>query len=153
MKRTLDKKTALAAAIGLSLVGALAGCASTTYSSSSADDSSSSGGTTATSTSDNTTSYTDGTFTADGSYVSPGGRETIAVTVTIKSDLIIAASVKTVTADPQGAQYQAQFESGISAVAVGKSLDTLSVGSVAGSSLTSQGFNSALASIRSEAKA
>jgi hypothetical protein len=151
MKRILRTRPTLAAVIGLSVIGSLAGCASTTSTSSSADDSSSSSGTTATSTSDDSTSYKDGTYTADGSYVSPGGQEKIAVTLTVKDDLVTAVSVKTVAADSEGAQYQAQFESGISGVVVGKSLGTLSVGSVAGSSLTTQGFNSALTTIRNEA--
>jgi uncharacterized protein with FMN-binding domain len=148
MKRILRTRTALVTAAGLSLVGALAGCASTTSA-----DSSSSSGTSANSTSDNTSTYKDGTYSADGSYVSPGGQEEIAVTVTVKSNLITAVTVKSVTADSEAAEYQSRFASGISAVAVGKSLASLSVSNVAGSSLTGQGFNSALATIRSEAKA
>jgi hypothetical protein len=158
MKRILRTRTALATAAGLSLVGALAGCASTTSAASSTGTSSSTtsssgSGTSATSTSDDTTSFKDGTYSADGSYVSPGGEEEIAVTITVKNDLIATVSVRTVSADSEGAQYEAQFASGISAVAVGKNLGTLSVGSVAGSSLTGQGFDAALASIRSKAEA
>jgi uncharacterized protein with FMN-binding domain len=155
MKRILRTRTALATAAGLSLAGVLAGCASTTSpatAGTSTDDSSSTSGTTATSTSDNSSTYKDGTYTADGSYVSPGGQEEIAVTITVKSDLITAVSVKTVEADVEAAQYEAQFASGISGVAVGKNLATLSVGTVAGSSLTSRGFNVALTAIRSKAE-
>jgi uncharacterized protein with FMN-binding domain len=99
------------------------------------------------------TSYKDGTYTADGRYPSPDGEEEIAVTVTIKSNLIAAVSVTSVESNREGAQYQRQFESGISSVAVGKPLATLSVSNVAGSSLTSQGFTAALATIRSDAAA
>jgi uncharacterized protein with FMN-binding domain len=157
MKRILRTRTALALASGLSLAAALVGCASTTStgsSSGSSADSSSSGsstGSSANATSDNTTSYKDGTYSADGSYVSPGGREEIAVTVTVKSNLITAVTVTTIKADSEGAHYESQFAGGISAVAVGKSLATLRVGTVAGASLTSQAFNSSLATIRSEA--
>jgi len=156
MKRIRRSPTALAVAVGISLAGAVAGCASTTSagaSGSTSSGSTSSGSTSASSTSDNTTGYKDGTYTADGSYTSPGGSEEIAVTVTVKSKVITAVTVKSVTADSEAAQYQARFESGISSVAVGKSLATLSVGSVAGSSLTGQGFDTALATIRSEAAA
>ena len=156
MKRIRRSPTALAVAVGISLAGAVAGCASTTSagaSGSTSSGSTSSGSTSASSTSDNTTGYKDGTYTADGSYTSPGGSEEIAVTVTVKSNVITAVIVKSVTADSEAAQYQARFESGISSVAVGKSLATLSVGSVAGSSLTGQGFDTALATIRSEAAA
>jgi hypothetical protein len=157
MKRIHRSRTALVAATGLSLAAALAGCASTTSAGSSSGSSvdssgsSSSTGSSATSTSDNTTTYKDGTYSADGTYNSPGGQEEIAVTVTVKSNLITAVTVKSIKADSEAAQYQAQFESGISSVAVGKSLATLTVTSVAGSSLTSQGFNAALATIRSDA--
>jgi uncharacterized protein with FMN-binding domain len=153
MKRTLRTRAALATAVSLSLAGALAGCASTTSAGTSSNKGTSSGDSSATSTSDDATGYKDGTYSADGSYVSPGGQEEIAVTITVKDDLITAVSVKTVAADAEGAQYEAQFASGISAVAVGKSLGSLSVGSVAGSSLTSQGFNRALETIQSKAKA
>jgi hypothetical protein len=162
MKRILRTRTALATVAGLSLVGALAGCASTTSAGSSTANSSmgssttgsstTASGTSATSTSDDSSSYTDGTYSADGTYVSPGGREEIAVTVTVKSDTITAVSVRTVSADSEAAQYEAQFASGISAVAVGKNLATLNVGSVAGSSLTGHGFNEAITSIRSKAQ-
>ena len=148
MKRILRSRTALATAASLSLIGALAGCASTT-----STGSSSSSGTTADSTSDNTSSYKDGTYSADGTYVSPGGQEEIAVTVTVKSNLITAVTVKSVMADTEAAEYQSRFASGISALAIGKSLATLSVSNVAGSSLTSQGFDAALATIRSNARA
>jgi uncharacterized protein with FMN-binding domain len=148
MKRILRSRTALATAASLSLIGALAGCASTTSA-----DSDLSSGTSANSTSDNTTSYKDGTYSADSAYAAPGGDDEIAVTVTVRSNLITAVKVTTVAAHDEGVRYAAQFEAEISSVAVGKSLATLTVANVAGSSLTSQGFDSALATIRGEAKA
>jgi uncharacterized protein with FMN-binding domain len=160
MKRILRKKSALATAVGASLIGAtllsaLAGCASTTSSGSdsAASDASSSGSTTATGASDVSTTYKDGTYTADGSYSSPDGEEEIAVRVTVKSNVITAVRVTSVTAVGEGEQYQVRFESGISAVAVGKNLASLSVSNVSGSSLTGQGFNAALDTIRTEAAA
>jgi hypothetical protein len=44
------------------------------------------------------------------------------------------------------------FESGIGAVVVGKNINTLNVSRVAGSSLTSMGFNDALTKIKAAAK-
>jgi hypothetical protein len=158
MKRILGKKSALATAVGSSfmgamLVGALAGCASTTSAGSASSDSSgtSSGSVSATGTSDISTSYKDGTYSADGSYSSPDGEEEIGVTVTVKSGVITAVSIKSVESNGEGAQYQAMFASGISSVVVGKELGSLEVAAVAGSSLTSNGFNAALDTIRSEA--
>jgi hypothetical protein len=95
--------------------------------------------------------YTDGSYSARGSYTSPGGNETLRVTLTVAHDIIQSIEVKSVHVDPTAAQYEAMFEAGISAVAVGKDLATLNVGAVGGSSLTCQGFNAAIATIRNEA--
>lgn len=95
--------------------------------------------------------YKDGTYTADGSYQTPETVEQISVSVTLSGDTVTQV---TVTGNPQASeskQYQAKFISGISAVVVGKKLDDISVDKVAGSSLTSKGFNQAIATIRTEA--
>jgi hypothetical protein len=157
MKRILGKKSALATAVGSSLMGAmlvsaLAGCASTTSTGADSVDSGSSS-TSATGTSDVSATYKDGTYSADGSYSSPDGQEEIAVTLTVKSNVVTAVSVTSVSANGEGQRYQAMFESSISSAVVGRELGTLSVSAVAGSSLTSNGFNSALQTIRSEANA
>ncbi len=148
MKRIPRSKAALVTVVGLSLVGSLAGCASTT-SASSTDSGSTSA--TSTSTSDTSTTYKDGTYTTDETFESPDGQDEIAIRVTVKSGVVTAASVTTVNSQGQSARYQAQFESAISSVVVGKSLSSLSVSTVAGSSLASSAFNSALDTIRSEA--
>jgi uncharacterized protein with FMN-binding domain len=98
-------------------------------------------------------SYADGTYTAEGSYATPESVETISVTVTLESDVITAVEV---TGDPQkreSEQYQGQFIGGISDVVVGQDIDEISVSRVAGSSLTSGGFNEAIETIKSEAAA
>ena len=95
--------------------------------------------------------YTDGTYTADGSYQTPESVETISVTVTLQDDVITAVSV---TGDPQkreSEQYQGEFIGGISDLVVGKNIDEISVSRVAGSSLTSGGFNQAIETIKAEA--
>ena len=140
MHRLLRTRTALATLAGLSVAGTLAGCAASTNSAGIGAAANAS------------TRYTDGTYTADGTYSSPGGEEEIAVTLSVKSNLITAVTVTTVKADPTAAQYEQMFAGGISAAAVGKPLATLSVGTVAGSSLTTQGFTAALNTIRSKAE-
>jgi len=95
----------------------------------------------------------DGTYTATGDYQSPGGAASIEVEVTLKSGTISAVKVEPKAADPTAQQYERQFASGIGGVAVGKPIEGLQVGAVSGSSLTSQGFEKALATIRSEAAA
>ncbi|KJL41878.1 MULTISPECIES: FMN-binding protein [Microbacterium] len=96
-------------------------------------------------------SYADGTYSADGSYATPESVETINVTVTLENDVITAVEV---TGDPQkreSEQYQGQFIGGIADVVVGEDIDDIQVSRVAGSSLTSSGFNEAIETIKSEA--
>lgn len=98
-------------------------------------------------------SYADGTYTADGSYATPESVETITVTVTLEDDVITAVEV---TGDPQkreSEQYQGEFIGGIADVVVGQDIDDIEVSRVAGSSLTSGGFNEAIETIKSEAAA
>ncbi|WP_150958996.1 hypothetical protein [Microbacterium testaceum] len=97
--------------------------------------------------------YKDGQYEATGQYATPESVETIDVTLTIAGDTVTAVSV---TGDPQAAEskrYQGEFIGGIQDEVVGKKLDEISVSKVAGSSLTSGGFNKAVDTIKSEAKA
>ena len=123
---------------GLGLVGALAGCSSTT-------------GSTSGDSADTSASYKDGTYTEDGDYTSPGGPQSVTVKLTLAGDKVTAVTVTGHATDPTAKSYQAQFVDGISAVVVGKDVDTLNVSRVAGSSLTSGGFNAALKAIKAEA--
>ena len=99
-----------------------------------------------------TSSYKDGSYSQQGTYASPGGQEVISVALTLKSNIVTAVTVTTVKADPTATTYEAMFESGIGAVVVGKNITTLNVSRVAGSSLTSLGFNDALTKIKAVAK-
>ncbi len=97
--------------------------------------------------------YVDGTYTAEGSYATPESVESITVTVTLADDIVTAVEV---VGNPQKAEserYQGEFIGGIADVVVGQDIDSLSVSRVAGSSLTSGGFNQAIDTIKSEAKA
>ena len=97
--------------------------------------------------------YADGTYTADGAYQTPESVEQISVTVTLENDIITAVEV---VGDPQKSEseeYQGEFIGGISDVVVGKDIDEISVSRVAGSSLTSGGFNQAIETIKAEAAA
>jgi uncharacterized protein with FMN-binding domain len=99
------------------------------------------------------TSYKDGTYKTTGSYDSPAGQESIGVSLTLKDGIITDSSVKGQATDDTAQSYQADFISGYKQFVTGKKLDNLSVSRVSGSSLTSQGFNNALKSIESQAKA
>lgn len=146
-----------AAVIGVAGAFALAGCASQTAttdagtndapaSSSTPQSTGSSGSSTSSS------SYKDGSYTAEGSYQTPETVEKITVKVTLADGTITAVDV---TGDPQAResqQYQSQFIGGISDEVVGKKIDDIKVSRVAGSSLTSGGFNQAIEEIKTEAK-
>ena len=148
------------AAVGVAGAFALAGCAAsdtatapTTDAAATATPESSTTPTPAASASEEAPSstYADGTYTAEGSYATPESVETIVVTVTLENDIITAVDV---TGDPQkreSEEYQGRFIGGIADVVVGQDIDQISVSRVAGSSLTSGGFNQAIDTIKSEA--
>jgi hypothetical protein len=148
-----------AALAGVAGMLALAGCATdstaaeTPESTPSALSTSSAEETTTSDSSATGSTYTDGTYTAEGSYQTPESVEKVSVTLTLEGDVITDVEV---TGDPQAResqQYQSQFIGGIADVVVGKSIDDISVSRVAGSSLTSSGFNKAVEEIKSEAAA
>ncbi|MGK9148778.1 FMN-binding protein [Plantibacter flavus] len=153
------KKTTFAALTGLTLVGTLSGCAAaeaenaatTTPSTEATSSSEPTASTDSTDTSAAASSYTDGSYTADGSYQSPNGTESVTVTVTLADDVVTDVKVVSNAESANSKRYQAEFISGIAAEVVGKDIDSLSVTKVAGSSLTSGGFNAAIETIKSEA--
>lgn len=97
--------------------------------------------------------YKDGTYSATGSYVSPGGRETIDLTVTIENGVITSTSIAANEASGEARDYIQRFASGYQSEVVGKSVNEVELSRVAGSSLTSNGFNDALDQIKNEAAA
>lgn len=97
--------------------------------------------------------YKDGTYSATGSYVSPGGRQTVDLTVTIENGVITSTSLASNDASGEARDYIQRFASGYQAEVVGKSVNEVELSRVAGSSLTSNGFNDALDQIKDEAAA
>lgn len=96
--------------------------------------------------------YEDGTYTQTGGYQSPAGPEEVGVTLTLAADVVTAVEVEPMPDNPTTTMYQERFAGGISEAIVGKKLDELAVDKVAGSSLTSGGFNEAADKIKSEAQ-
>lgn len=161
-------RIALASLAGLGIIGALAGCS--TSSTEAEGTPATDGGTSASATpapeasadagSDGAAggtsaagAYTDGTYEAEGDYRSPGGNETIAVSITVKDDVVTAVTVTPEATSGNAKEYQTRFAGGIADEVVGKELSTLSVDKVAGSSLTGDGFNAAVDEIRADAAA
>ncbi len=100
-----------------------------------------------------TQTYKNGTYSAVGSYLSPGGNEKIGVQLTLQDDVVTAASVTPEPVSSEGRMYQEKFANGFQALVVGKNISAISLSEVSGSSLTSQGFNDAVQQIEAEAKA
>lgn len=142
---------------GLSLAGTVAGCAPSaqqpaaqetqpaTTSASAAPGSSSSA------LAESGGGYKDGTYSADGSYRSPNGTETVGVQLTLANGTVSAVEITEHPSNPNTRKFQGQFASGIAEQVVGKSLDEIKVSKVAGSSLTSGGFNQAVEEIKAQA--
>lgn len=96
--------------------------------------------------------YADGTYSADGDYQSPNGTETVTVTVSIADGIVTEVDVDGHATSGNPAQYQGQFADGIAAEVVGVALEDVEVSRVAGSSLTSGGFNAAIDAIQEQAR-
>ena len=96
-------------------------------------------------------SYRDGSYTASASYLAPSGTEKIDVELRLTNDVITSLTVTPHAYDRNAAKFQEQFVNGIGDAVVGADIDLLAIARVAGSSLTSGGFNSALAEIKGQA--
>lgn len=154
----LIRKTVFAGIAGLSLAGTVAGCApsaqqpaaqETPSSAASAASETAAPGSSALATSG--AGYKDGTYSADGTYKSPNGTETVGVQLTLANGTVSAVEITEHPSNPNTRKFQGQFAGGIAAQVVGKSLDEIKVSKVAGSSLTSGGFNQAIEEIKSQA--
>jgi hypothetical protein len=150
--RSVRSAAALAGVAGMfALAGCASGATTTDDAASSAPTTDSSPSAAQTGAAAGGTTYTDGTYTAEGSYQTPESIEQISVTLTLEGGVVTDVEV---TGDPQAResqQYQSQFIGGIAEVVVGESIDDIEVSRVAGSSLTSGGFNEAIETIKAEA--
>lgn len=104
-----------------------------------------------TTTQSSTNNYQDGTYTATGSYTTPGGTESVTVTATLASGKVTSVNTTGSATGGNSAQYQSEFLANYESQVVSKSIDEISLSRVAGSSLTSSGFNAALAEIKRDA--
>lgn len=111
---------------------------------------------TATSTAANpaeTNTYKNGTYTAEGDYISPAGPEKLKVTLTLSNDVVTDATVVSEAQNPMSQRYQAKFISGFKQLVVGQKISNLQLSNVSGSSLTPHGFNDAVQKIKTQAQA
>ena len=97
--------------------------------------------------------YRNGTYTATGSYMSPGGEDQLGVTLTLKDDVITDVSVTLGANDHRSLSFQNIFAENYKQYVVGKNITGLYLNAVSGSSLTPRGFNDALEKIKAQARA
>ena len=97
--------------------------------------------------------YKNGTYSAVGTYEEPDGQASIKVTLTIQNDIVTSADVVSASGDRTSVRYQNKFISGYKQYVVGKKITDINIKKVSGSSLTPDGFNKALESIKTQAKA
>ena len=93
---------------------------------------------------DRPSSYADGTYTAEGSYATPESVETIWSRSRSRTTSSPTSRCRATRRARESEEYQGKFIGGISDEVVGQDIDEISVSRVAGSSLTSGGFNKAI---------
>ena len=96
--------------------------------------------------------YKDGMYSAEGDYQTHVGQKHIKVTITLKNNLITDADVVNEADDKMSVKYQDAFIGNYKPLVIGKNINTVHLSKVASSSLTPNGFNSALQVIESQAK-
>lgn len=94
--------------------------------------------------------YTDGEYEAEGLY--SGGKKSIIVKVELSDDKIkhVEVTPNTLTIK-RSLSLQQKFAEAVPEVVVGRAIDEVQLDKLAGSSLTTKGFNDALQKIKTEA--
>ena len=95
-------------------------------------------------------SYADGEYTATGQY--GGLPSSITVTATLSNNVITAVEVTPHATDPTSLDYQERFADAVPVEVVGKPIDEVRVGRLAGSSGTPNGFNAAIQRIKEQSR-
>ena len=104
-------------------------------------------------TSTSSSTYIDGTYAASINYAAPHGHTNVVkASVTINSDAITAVTLTHEYDDRESKTYLDSFDQAITAAVVGKSIADLELSRIGGASLTTQAFEDALTTIRSNAK-
>lgn len=98
------------------------------------------------------TKYKDGTYSADGTYGTPGGQESVSLSLTLSGGMITSAQITNKANNDVSKNYQNRFSAGYKTQVIGKYIEGVQLRSVSGSSLTPKGFMDALANIEAQAK-
>ena len=90
----------------------------------------------------------DGTYAKDVTYSRPNGNETVSISITVKDDVVTAASVKGNTTSPFSKKWMGAFNGALPELVVGKKINELNLPkNVAGSSLTNGAFQAYVADL------
>ena len=92
--------------------------------------------------------YKDGEYKVEGVY---GGSKSIIVQLKLVGDIIRDVEVTPNTTVKMSLGLQKKFAEAVPDVVVGKSIDSVHLDKLAGSSKTTQGFNDAIEKIKAEA--
>lgn len=95
------------------------------------------------------TKYINGKYNAIGFYAK--GRNSIDVTVELNNEVIESVSVVPMATISMSLGLQKKFAVAISDEVIGRPIDEVHLDKLAGSSLTTQGFNDAIEKIKSQA--
>lgn len=98
-----------------------------------------------------TGAYKNGTYTADGEYITPGGQEKVGVTLTLTDGVISEINVEEKGILATSKKMQADFGANYKPMVMGKNINEVTLTKVSGSSLTPKGFNDALTKIKAQA--
>lgn len=91
-------------------------------------------------------------YQAKGSYVSPAATEHLDVKVSMKNGLVQGVEMTSDSSSPKSLRFQGLFLEGVKTQIIGKKISEIGEFTrVNGSSLTGEGFNQAIAVIKSEA--
>lgn len=153
MKSHLLTRTAFAAAASLTVVAPLAGCSGADTSAPPRPPVLSSPAVSSprTGTSSSGAEYRDGTYTARGVY--GGAPSYLTVTIALRADTITDVTVEPMPDNNETSRgYQERFAAAVPNEVIGKSIDEVKVGKLAGASSCGDGFNDAVAKIRDQAR-
>lgn len=100
----------------------------------------------------NASGYKDGDYRATGNYSTSETTETITVNVTLKDGVVTGTSATASKIARESKEYAEMFLQNYKSQVVGKKITDIKLSRVSGSSLTSQGFNSAIQTIEAQAK-
>ncbi len=152
MTTRVATRTAVAAAASLTVLAPLSGCsfAQTLSPAASSLSATPDAGLLGPSTASGVSEYTDGTYTVRGVY--GGAPSYMTITITLDDDTITAVWVEPMPDNNDTSRgYQERFAAAVPDEVIGKSIDDLEVGIIAGASGCADGFNDALAKIRDQA--